>query len=123
MLTIAVLAILLTAPIGAAGISITGPLLLNKKKKEEKLVEDGQEEDVDQTRETEEEKESKSDAAVINSSVDNDGITPSNVQLENSNGYQLDQLGATTSTHVGDTEEHELEEDEEMWGSLRISRV
>lgn len=82
-----------------------------------------EQEDVEQTRETEGGKEGKSDATVINSSVDNDGVTPSNVQLENSNGYQLDQLGATTSTHVGDTEEHELEEDEEMWGSLRISRV
>ena len=44
MLTIAVLAILLTAPLGAAGISITGPLLLTKKKKEEEDTQQLQEE-------------------------------------------------------------------------------
>ena len=47
VLTIAVLSILLTAPLGAAGISITGPLLLNKKKKEEEdkqQLQEGQEE-------------------------------------------------------------------------------
>lgn len=50
VLTIAVLSILLTAPFGAAGISITGPLLLNKKKKEE-------EEDTQQLQEGNEEAE------------------------------------------------------------------
>ena len=47
VLTIAVLSILLTAPLGAVGISITGPLLLNKKKKEEEdkqQLQEGQEE-------------------------------------------------------------------------------
>lgn len=39
MLTIAVLSILLTAPLGAAGISLSGPFLL-KKKKPEKLDEE-----------------------------------------------------------------------------------
>lgn len=47
VLTIAVLSILLTAPLGAIGISLFGPLLLKKKKPEKKEEETSNEEEDD----------------------------------------------------------------------------